>query len=613
MPRRWGLGPVFAFEWRIGSRRWQGYALRSFAVLLLLAAMILVWLESTETGPSSTIQQQSEIGRAFFGTTATILLGLVGLAAPAATASAICLDKARGNLALLFATDLSNREIVLGKLAARLVPVFGLILCCAPVLAIATLFGGIDPVGLVGTLLVISACALFGCALALTLSVWGRKTHEVLMAAYVIGIVYLLTPLMLQALRWQVPGILLPRFETMLRLNPVFLIVAELDAPPGMSAINIGAQATFFGLGAAASAVLVGLSTWRIRAVVVRQMGRGEGSRSRAARRWDMFGWLGRRSKLVGGMLRRSRRSSIRLLDRNPVFWRECQRRRPSWSNRFVLAVYVLLCGGFSLVSVVLMIQGNSDGRDLAVAVNTMQVAAGLLMLSVSSATSLAEERQRGSLDVLLTTPMSTRAIVLGKWRGAFRAVLPLLILPIALSLMLALHSGRIGGVIVLAALIVSYGAALTSLGVGLATWVPRMGRAVGLSVGIYTGMTFGWIFLSLLFLNGRGNDDIGFAAASPLMGVGVYSNAIADVGPDDYRSMSAWIIFWTLAYAGVALGLLLLTINTFDRCLGRIEEVEPGIDEPPGPGSTRWPPPEGEAKSRTDELLGATGVDLPY
>ena len=593
MPKHWGLGPVFAFEWRIGARRWQGYALRSSAVLVLLAAMTLVWWESTDTGPSATIQQQSEVGRAFYGTTATILLGLVGLAAPAATAGSICLDKARGNLALLFATDLSNREIVFGKLAARLVPVFGLILCCTPVLAIATLFGGIDPVGLFGTLLVISSCALFGCVLALTLSVWGRKTHEVLLATYVIGIVYLLIPFMLEALRWQLPGAVLPKFETMLRFNPVFLILATLDAPPGMSAINLGAQATFFGIGLAVSAMLVALSTWRIRVVVVRQMGQGERSGSRASRRRGLFGWLDRRSSPVGGMLRRSRRSSIRLLDRNPVFWRECQRRRPSWSNRFVRSVYVLLCGGFSLVAIVLMVRGNSDGRDLAVAVNIIQVAAGLLMLSVSSATSLAEERQRGSLDVLMTTPMSTRSIVLGKWRGAFRAVPPLLILPTALSLLLAMHSGRIGGVIVLAALIVSYGAAVTSLGVALATWVPRLGRAVGLSVGIYTGMTFGWLFFSVLILNGAGNSDIGFAAASPLMGVGVYSAEIADVGPDDYASLSAWLIFWTIAYTWVALGLLVLTLNTFDRCLGRIEEADAASIAPAsGPPLKRWPAP---------------------
>ena len=182
------------------------------------------------------------MGKAFYGTTAMILLGLVGLAAPAATAGAICLDKARGNLTLLFATDLSDAEIVLGKLAARLVPVLGLILCAAPVLAIATLFGGIDPVGLVGALLVVLACAVFGCTLALTLSVWGRKTHEVLMATYVFGILYLLAaPILagLQAMTARRRGGRrgCPSFLDLLPYNPIFLVLATLEGPPpGMRA-----------------------------------------------------------------------------------------------------------------------------------------------------------------------------------------------------------------------------------------------------------------------------------------------------------------------------------------------------------------------------------------
>ena len=63
---------------------------------------------------------------------------MVMLAAPAATAGAICLDKARGTLLHVLVTDLSDAEIVLGKLAARLVPVLGLVACSLPVLALGT-------------------------------------------------------------------------------------------------------------------------------------------------------------------------------------------------------------------------------------------------------------------------------------------------------------------------------------------------------------------------------------------------------------------------------------------------------------------------------------------
>ena len=126
--RRWpGLGPVFAYEWRTASRRWQGYALRSLLVLLLLLGLSGVWLGSHDGTGELSVQQLAENGRGFYAVTTLIVLGLVGLAAPAAAAGAICQDKARGSLTLLFATDLTDAEIVLGKLAARLVPVLGLI------------------------------------------------------------------------------------------------------------------------------------------------------------------------------------------------------------------------------------------------------------------------------------------------------------------------------------------------------------------------------------------------------------------------------------------------------------------------------------------------------
>ena len=85
----------------------------------------------------------SRISTAIIG----VELTLVMLAAPAATAGAICVDRARGTLAHMLVTDLSDPEIVLGKLAARLLPVLGLVACTWPVLAICSLLGGIDPAG----------------------------------------------------------------------------------------------------------------------------------------------------------------------------------------------------------------------------------------------------------------------------------------------------------------------------------------------------------------------------------------------------------------------------------------------------------------------------------
>jgi ABC-type transport system involved in multi-copper enzyme maturation permease subunit len=261
-------------------------------------------------------------------------------------------------------------------------------------------------------------------------------------------------------------------------------------------------------------------------------------------------------------------------LDRNPVLWRECQRKRLSLWNLAIWGIYILLCGGLSAYAIAEMITGNRWGREAGMIVNGFQVGAGLLLLSVSAATSLAEERHRGSLDLLMSTPLPTRAIVWGKWWGAFRSVPPLLVLPVVLATALSFHTGRFWAVAVLAALILTYGAAITSLGLALATWIPQMGRAAALTVGLYVIMSIGWIPVSLIvFGDGRGDNGIGVAAGSPLTGVSIYSEMLGDPTPQhEFVSQTLWTLFWTIAYGSVALALMLATLATFNRCLGRIE-----------------------------------------
>ena len=571
--RGWpGLGPVFACEWLTASRRWQGYALRSLLVLLLLFGLSGVWLGSHDGTGELSVQQLAEIGRGFYAVTTLMVLGLVGLAAPAATAGAICSDKARGNLTMLFATDLTDAEIVLGKLAARLAPVLGLIACAAPVLALATLLGGVDPAMPIGAILVCLACAVFGCTLALTLSVWGRKTHEVLLATYAFGILYLLAAPMWAALVSMLPrGALawLPGYLALLPYNPIFLVVGALGAPPGLAPVGLGAQARFFTLGLLTSALLAAAATWRIRAVVIRQAGRAD--RPAGGR----LGWL------------------VRLLpspslDGNPVLWREWHGRRPSRWSVAVWGLFSVLSGGFSLWAIVDALGGGRTSvRDTGAVLNGVQVAAGLLLLSVSAATSLAEERQRGSLDVLLATPLSTRSIVLGKWWSASRGIPLLAVLPVLIAAALATHTGFALGPALIGGLVIAYGAAITSLGLALATWLPRMGRAIGLTAGLYVVVLIGAIPVgTILFGKGPSGAGDGFAAASPFWGVG-FSSAVfgGTAGPRrNFGEQAAWLVLWIVVYGLVAFGLLLATLKTFNRCLGRLDDRLPGAGPFPRP-----------------------------
>src|SRR5262249_16641382 len=147
--------------------------------------------------------------------------------------------------------------------------------------------------------------------------------------------------------------------------------------------------------------------------------------------------------------------------------------------------------------------------REMGAVINGMQVSAGLLLLSVSAATSLAEERQRGSLDVLLATPLATRSIVLGKWWGAFPGVPPLTVLPVLVGGGVGAEAGFGAGPAVIGGLVVAYGAAITSLGLALATWLPRIGRAIGLTAGLYVVVLIAAIPVGMLFF-GKGPNGAG-------------------------------------------------------------------------------------------------------
>ena len=62
---------------------------------------------------------------------------------------------------------------------------------------------------------------------------------------------------------------------------------------------------------------------------------------------------------------------------------------------------------------------------------------------------------------------------------------------------------------------------------------------------------------------------------ASPFFGVGFFSACIGETGgpSQHWPAFVAWSLFWTIAYAAVALLLFGATLATFNPCLGRVAE----------------------------------------
>jgi ABC-type transport system involved in multi-copper enzyme maturation permease subunit len=570
MALRLGPGPVFVYEWLTTSRRWQLYAVRAGFVGLVLIGLAIVQSDRPWHARSAmvSLRDLAVIGEQMYWTITLLELTLVLLAAPAATAGAVCLDKARGTLDHMLVTDLSNAEIVLGKLAVRLVPVLGLIACTVPVLALSTLLGGVDPLALLGLFLVAVGCALVGCTPAMVLSMYGQKTHEVLMMTYMIIITWLVAPLLLQFVHWLVSG--LPAWVAAASVwaalhdwaewsNPYLLALAPYNSPGRAS---VGTYLGFLAGSLAVSTALTVLATLRIRRVTLQQAGRPSSVvRSRRSRLLRLFSlsWLPGPS-----------------LDGNPVAWREWHRMRPSLMMRVAWGLYAALglLGIGAAVSSWSWIGPPSAGLML---VNMFQVAVGLLLLSVSAATSLAEERARGSLDVLLTTPMSTRSILVGKWWGSFRRVLNVVFWPAAMLIVPAISQGHWASFLALLGLVVASGAAITSLGLAIATWVSRLGRAVALCVTVYVVFVIAWPIL-VFFLLASGSDYLAFVlwTGDPPFGAALMTIATVEehariAGGSTFDDLIIGPIFFIMAYIGATRFLNWVTYSTFDRRLGRI------------------------------------------
>ncbi len=576
--RRWGLGPVFVYEWLTGARRWQMYALRAIYLAMLLVCLAMVWVPFE--GRDLTIGLTASISGVFFWRLGLLQLLLVMLAAPAVMAGSICVEKSRGTLLHLLVTDLSDDEIVLGKLAARLTPVLMVLASGVPVLALAGLLGGIDPGALLGSFLVTVGTASVGCTLALVLSIWVRQMYQALLLTYLVEGLLLVGPAPLQwlitpAATWWT-GVPFTKDWLARRVNP-FRLVGRPMATSGQVLAECG---MYFAVAVAASVWLLAVSVRRMRRVVTAQA-------FRPAKREEPGGAAGVLRWLPGPSL-----------DGNPVLWREWHRKRPGkWAGRFWTA-YAAASGLASLgVIVVFYLDASSRGwgREIAPMVNAWQAAIGLLLLSASAPMALAEERDRGSMDVIMATPLATREIVWGKWWGTFALVPRLMIFPTWIVVGLAMVSENWLAPLLMLGLILAYAAAITSLGMALATWVPRLGRAVAWSVTIYAIAVIGPVAVVISLANrsllSSPNARV-ILAASPYFGVletTELAGRLTFQSGHDLRFLSVYIPLYIGALAVFSLVLMRATLATFDRRMGRVAEVPESWHLRPLPRPEGW------------------------
>ena len=194
------VGPLFFYDVVRLARRGRSTLLRVTFALCLLGGLCIVYdarfpqhkiLRHPFTpGPTMLPRDVGQFANIFVG----VLLTVQGLAVlvltPAYLAGAIAEEKERRTLELLFTTHLTDREIVLGKLFARLLHLGGVLLVTLPVLAILQLWGGANPLIITAAF----AASLFSLlsigSVSILCSVLARNVLNALLFTYaVVGLV----------------------------------------------------------------------------------------------------------------------------------------------------------------------------------------------------------------------------------------------------------------------------------------------------------------------------------------------------------------------------------------------------------------------------------------
>lgn len=437
------LNPIVVRLVQGGSRRSRHAFIRTAYLFVLIAVLLILLLPSRG---ELTYQALALNGARAFEIVAYLQIALICILSPVFMAGAIAQESNPRTWEVLLTTPLSAVQMVLGHLFGRLFFVLALLAASLPLFAITQYFGGVPGRSILLSYAVSACAALVVGAVAVALAVTRLAGRRAVFAFYVGVVTYLAVTIALD-------GALSNGGVTwMTAVNP-FLALRALLNPAGYprpDALELAGMPVFrrvwLGnpvlawcmLSSGLSLLLMAVST-----LTVRSIGESVG-RTPWYRR--MFG-LGARN---------SSTRAPRVVGVNPISWRESTARQATLP-KIVLRWSFIGAGMLWGLGLILYYHGGGIGHDafryaLLLTVWTELVVIVLIAIN-TSATAISREREDGTLDLILTTPITPKAYLGGKLLGLVMYLLPLLAVPMGTAAAAGLYAmsdglGRIDGVV---------------------------------------------------------------------------------------------------------------------------------------------------------------------
>lgn len=457
------LGPVCFYDAiRLGRRRQLFWARGAYS-LFLLGLLLFVYsrwcldrqvdVRAVLGGKSLDRNALADFSAAFFLAFLVVQFVAACLLTPLFTAGAVTEEKEARTLDYSLATDLSGREIVLGKTAARLGSLLLILLTGLPFLALMQVIGGIDRELLLAGFLATGVTMLSLTALGVLVSVHARRPRQAVLWTFGLAVLYLAGSGMSWLTLWAEAGIrpgpvgglasdavLEAVVQALNAGNPVSVALRIYQGVSGGAALGTvmwGPVLVYCAAHAIAAIVFITWAGLRLRPVALRtSKGRQQIAGPNPLEppsRGGKGGEDGVSAVPSGGLrppLRRRRWFRPGVGDR-PMLWKELvvERSRMPWLGRTAVAVLgpalFLPAAGALLFEGFLRYKQDGAGEYLnlwARAGGAFVACVMLLLVALRAAAAVSGERDRHTLDDLMATPLSPRRILFAKWLGAMAA-----------------------------------------------------------------------------------------------------------------------------------------------------------------------------------------------
>jgi ABC-type transport system involved in multi-copper enzyme maturation permease subunit len=543
--------------------------------------------ETRELSPG----ELARLGSNLFATVIWLQSGIILFLTPAFLAGAIAEDRQRKLLSYLLASPLAGGEIVLGKLAARLINLVILVAVGLPVVSLALLFGGIEPAEVWIAYAASFSTLYFLAGLSIFFSTYSPRPREAILRSYMFGLIWFLLPFF-EWLIIQGGGTLAavviearPITEWITRSSPCSLLVGG----PFNARLNVFSDVfLLIGLQLTYGTVLLAWSTMRLRPI------------EKDSRLWG-FRWLG--SMEPGEAKRLFQR---RPCGNAPMIWKECtstlligSRLRTAIMLLLGLGVVVGLCYwvyelglpaiqealeyGYGPTGVTTMRSHMNTSVRILTAI--LYVLMGL-MLASSAATGFTTEREKDTWVSLISTPLDGREIVTGKILGAFWRVRGLLATLLLIWLM-GVVSGAVHPLGLLAVVVLTslYALFIALVATCFSLRCKSSVRSVTATIGVLVFLNGGYLFCCVPFMHGSG-EMVFLAGFTPMIVTGAvftfteleaFFHLSHGFTIPSRADVSMLVFFSVVLHASAAFALLHTCLNQFETVVDRPRK-SPGI-----------------------------------